>query len=74
MAAMMQAMRAGPGVVGARQAGAGFGGCMVAFVEEEAVAAFAAHVKEAYRAATAIEPKVYPVRAAPGAGPLELFQ
>jgi len=72
MAVMMQAMGQGPGVVGARQAGAGFGGCMVAFVENEAVAAFANHVKQLYRAATAIEPKVYPVQAAAGAGPLDL--
>ncbi len=72
MAAMMRAMGQGPGVVGARQAGAGFGGCMVAFVENEAVAAFANHVKQLYRAATAIEPKVYPVQAAAGAGPLDL--
>ena len=34
MAAMMTAMQSGPGVIGARQAGAGFGGCMVALVEE----------------------------------------
>ena len=74
MAAMMQAMAGGPGVVGARQAGAGFGGCMVAFVEQEAVAAFAAHVEQAYRTATAIEPQVYPVWAAAGADPLDLIQ
>jgi len=70
MEAMMQAMRRGPGVVGARQAGAGFGGCMVAFVKNEAVNAFAAHVKESYQATTTIEPKVYPVQAAAGVGPL----
>lgn len=72
MAAMMQAMAGGPGVVGARQAGAGFGGCMVAFVKQESVAAFAAHVEQTYRAATSIQPKVYPVGAAAGAGPLDL--
>jgi galactokinase len=32
MSKMMEAMLTAPGVIGARQAGAGFGGCMVAFV------------------------------------------
>jgi galactokinase len=72
METMMQAMRGGPGVVGARQAGAGFGGCMVAFVAREAVPAFTAHVKTAYQAAAGLEPAVYPVQAAVGAGPLSL--
>ena len=70
MAAMMQAMLSAPGVIGARQAGAGFGGCMVALVQRPHVAAFAAHVSRAYHAATNIEPQVYAVQAAPGAGPL----
>jgi galactokinase len=68
MEAMIKAMRSGPGIIGARQAGAGFGGCMVAFVETGAVEAFAAHVKKVYQASTAIQPKVYPVEAAAGAG------
>lgn len=70
MAAMIQAMRRGPGVVGARQAGAGFGGCMVAFVEADPVETFVAYVTESYQMATNIAPKVYPVEAAAGAGPL----
>lgn len=72
MEAMIETMNSGPGITGARQAGAGFGGCMVAFVESSEVEAFAAHVKKAYRASTGIEPKVYPVEAAAGAGPLEM--
>jgi galactokinase len=71
MVAMMKAMLGGPGVLGARQAGAGFGGCMVAIVKEESVDAFEAHVRQAYAASTGIEPQVYPVQAAAGAGPLE---
>jgi galactokinase len=67
---MMEAIRTGPGVTGGRQAGAGFGGCMVAFVEDPAVDAFTEHVKESYHKKTAIEPEVYPVQAAEGAGPL----
>ncbi len=70
MEAMIAAMRCAPGVLGARQAGAGFGGCMVAFVERDCVEAFSAHVRAAYQEATGIESAVYAVEAAPGAGPL----
>lgn len=70
MESMYQAMTSGPGVIGARQAGAGFGGCMVAMVEHDSADAFANHVKEHYTAATGLSPKVYPVQAAAGAGPL----
>lgn len=70
MEAMIQAMRGAPGVVGARQAGAGFGGCLVAFVHADDVSSFAAHVEDAYAQATGIEPEIYPVQAAPGAGSL----
>jgi galactokinase len=70
MEAMMQAMLSAPGVVAARQAGAGFGGCMVALVQQPHVEAFADHVVRAYTAATKITPNIYPVQAAPGAGPL----
>jgi galactokinase len=68
MSDMMAAMLSAPGVIGARQAGAGFGGCMVALVREEAIAAFAAHVETDYRRRTGIEPRVYAVSAVPGAG------
>ena len=68
---MMDAVLSGPGVVGARQAGAGFGGCIVALVEAHAVDAFTEHVSTRYRAKTTIEPEVYPVLSAPGAGLLE---
>jgi galactokinase len=68
MEAMLAAMQAGAGVIGARQAGAGFGGCMVAFVEAGAREAFEADVRRSYAAATGIEPEIYPVQAAAGAG------
>jgi galactokinase len=71
MAAMMEAIRSGPGTIGGRQTGAGFGGCMVAFVEDHAADAFTKHVMESYHAETAMEPQVYPVQASPGAGPLD---
>jgi galactokinase len=72
MHTMMQSMLAAPGVIGARQAGAGFGGCMVAFVEEARVDVFDASVRQSYLAATQIQPEVYPVTAAAGAGLLSL--
>ena len=72
MEAMMEAMLSAPGVIGARQAGAGFGGCMVALVEAEKVAAFELHVRASYAAATGIEAEVYPVQAVSGAGELNL--
>jgi galactokinase len=68
---MMDAVLAAPGVVGARQAGAGFGGCMVAFVENHSVDAFAEYVTTRYRRETEIVPDVYSVQAAPGTGMLD---
>jgi galactokinase len=70
MDAMRQAVLSAPGVVAARQAGAGFGGCMVALVQREQVSAFADRVTSSYHTATNIEPQVYPVQAAPGAAAL----
>ena len=70
MDAMMDAMLQAPGVIGARQAGGGFGGCMVALVEQEQVAAFGEAVTAHYQASTGIEPRVYDVCPAPGAGML----
>ena len=68
MTAMHEAMREAPGLIARRQAGAGFGGCLVAFVEQDAVPAFSAHVRQAYATATGIDPRIFPVEAAPGAG------
>jgi len=68
MHTMMRAMRAASGVIGARQAGAGFGGCMVAFVDRASVVVFAQKVRETYQRATGIQPEVYAVEAAAGAG------
>ncbi len=71
MEAMMQAMMGAPGVIGARQAGAGFGGCMVAFVEVGQVTAFGDSVRENYNKSTKVQPEVYAVEAAAGAGLVE---
>jgi galactokinase len=72
MQAMMDAMSAAQGIVGCRQAGAGFGGCMVAMVEEEEVDDFCRDTAAAYRTATGLKPEIYPIRTTPGAGILEL--
>jgi galactokinase len=71
MEQMMGAMLSAPGVIGARQAGAGFGGCLVAFVDKPRVDAFADSVRNSYQAATGTDAEVRPVEAAPGAGPIQ---
>ena len=73
MQAMFDAMRVAPGVVGCRQAGAGFGGCMIALVDSEHTLTFVDAVQHAYQAATDIEPEIYAVRASAGAGALDEF-
>jgi galactokinase len=70
MTEMHRAMDGAPGLIGRRQAGAGFGGCLVALVERDVVAPFAAHVGAAYEAATGIGPRIFAVEAADGAGRL----
>lgn len=68
MQTMMDAMLRAPGVIGARQSGAGFGGCMVAFVEARQLDQFVPAVREAYSQATRLSPEIYPVKAGAGAG------
>ena len=70
MIAMYDAIMSAPGVYGTRGAGAGFGGCLVAFVGSDSIDAFATHVHEQYGASTGIESEIYPVQAAQGAGVL----
>jgi galactokinase len=70
MIAMFEAIMSAPGVLGTRGAGAGFGGCMVAFVQGNSMKPFSQQVREQYIADTGIEPEIYPVQAAPGAGVL----
>lgn len=70
METMMSAIWSAPGVIGGRQAGAGFGGCMVACVDQDSIELFAHHVEDQYQRATGIAPHVYPVQAASGAGRL----
>ncbi len=73
MHAMMGAMMSAPGVVGARQAGAGFGGCMVAIVRRGESQAFAESTRNRYLLTIGISPDVYAVGGAPGAGAMDQF-
>lgn len=65
---MMQAMTQAPGIIGARQAGAGFGGCMVAVVEAGSTEAFRKSTAETYHRLSGIDPEIYPVQVSHGAG------
>jgi galactokinase len=67
MEAMMHAMSTAPGAVASRQAGAGFGGSMVALVKSGYLEPFTEHVINTYQQETKIQPEVYAVQPAPGA-------
>ena len=54
------------GVLGARLTGAGFGGCTVNLVREEALEAFQRQVVDAYRERTGLPARMHLVRAAGG--------
>jgi galactokinase len=71
MLAIHDAMTGAPGLIARRQAGAGFGGCLVALVEREAVDDFEAHVHATYFDYTDIEPSIFAVEASAGACAIE---
>jgi galactokinase len=60
----------GAGAFGARLTGAGFGGCVVALTARTDVERVAHDATVAYRAATGLEPRAFPVQAVAGAGPV----
>jgi galactokinase len=66
--ALVGAARAVEGTVGARLTGAGWGGCIVALVRQEAVADFEAKVSRRYRQQVGWEPTIFACRAGSGAG------
>ena len=68
MEAMVAAAQDSPGLVGVRQAGGGFGGCMIAFVDAGSTDQFADDCGRLYQATTGIEPQIYAVDTAIGAG------
>lgn len=57
-----------PGCFGARMTGAGFGGCAVALVREDAAEAFSEAVTAAYASETGLSPAIYVTKATDGAG------
>jgi galactokinase len=67
MVAMFDAIMSAPGAFGTRGAGAGFGGCMVAFVQRDLVRSFSQQVHEQYLSSTGLKSEIYPVQAASGA-------
>jgi galactokinase len=67
MAALAQSQ---PGCRGARMTGAGFGGCVVALVAEEAVADFGRTVSTLYERQARRRPAIYVCHASAGAGPV----
>ena len=55
------------GCYGARMTGAGFGGCAVALVRQDAAEAFSAGVAAEYQAETSLKPNIYICTASNGA-------
>jgi galactokinase len=68
--AMVEVARDQDGCHGVRMTGAGFAGCAVALVADDAVAGFVPEVEARYREATGNEPALYPVVATAGASRL----
>jgi galactokinase len=56
---MVEAAQRQPGVLGARMTGAGFGGCTVNLVKNEAADAFPCQVAREYNVATGLTPQIY---------------
>ena len=71
MEEMYQSMLNAPGVVAARQTGAGFGGCMVALVRPEKIDAFSTSVIKEYKERTGLDAEIYAVQASDGASIIE---
>lgn len=69
--AMVDTARHQPGCQGARLTGAGFGGCTVNLVRDNAVSAFVEGVARGYQAHTGIQPQIYVSRAAAGASVIQ---
>ena len=65
---LVEAARAVEGTVGARLTGAGWGGCIVALVRQEAVSDFETEVARRYRQQTGRETTIFACRAGGGAG------
>ena len=64
---LVEIARQQPGVLGARMTGAGFGGCTVNLVREDAAAAFVQAVQEGYKRILGLPAETYIFRASDGA-------
>jgi galactokinase len=60
------------GVYGARLTGAGFGGCMVALVEQQAADSFVSTIQAHYQSATGRQAAAYICRASEGVSEIEI--
>ncbi len=61
------------GVYGARLTGAGWGGCIIALVHQDAVANFQRHVQESYLTQSGRTAAIFPCEAGSGAGAIGVF-
>jgi galactokinase len=68
---MVELCRERPGVYGARMMGGGFGGCALALVAPECVAAMRRQVARDYTEATGLQPSIWECHAAGGVGEME---
>lgn len=66
--AMVETAWSLPGCYGARLTGAGFGGCTVNLVAQDAVVTFSRELAQGYKRKTSLKPEVYICHAADGAG------
>jgi galactokinase len=64
---LVEIARQQPGVLGARMTGAGFGGCTVNLVREDATGAFVQAVQEGYRRVLDLNAEIYIFQASDGA-------
>ncbi|MCJ7739093.1 MAG: hypothetical protein MUQ10_17565, partial [Anaerolineae bacterium] len=71
--AMVDAALSVEGTLGARLTGAGWGGCIVALVREDAVEAFGKKVAQKYQASTGREATIFDTPASGGAGLVGTF-
>lgn len=68
---MVEEARKINGTIGARMTGAGFGGCIVALVKEDAVDKFIEEVGKNYQSKTGLKPEFYVANVGQGAGRLK---
>ena len=64
---MVEAAGHGPGCIGARMMGGGFGGCALVLVRPGNAQAMIEHLQQEYKNRTAIEPNIFTANAADGA-------